>query len=122
LFIGTKTFILSVVPYKKHANILTCSVFHYQTMNKTQNRTKQRIALQPLATASQKENFKSKFTDIVKQNTQLINQFSIIFFDTTRTNYVINGLDGQSMNVISYLSEEELDAYRLLKNNWRDIR
>jgi hypothetical protein len=97
-------------------------MFHHHAMNKIQNRTKQRAPLQILATAIQKENFKAKFIDIVKRNKQLINQFSIVFFDTSRTNYVINGLDGRSINVISYLSEEELDDYKILKNNWRDVK
>jgi hypothetical protein len=91
-------------------------------MNKTQSLTKKRIALQPFATANQKENFKATFTNIVKRNAQLINQFSIVFFDTSRTNYVINGLDGRSINIIDYLSEQELEDYRILKNNWRQLK
>lgn len=89
-------------------------------MNRVNPKTKQRMPAQSLATAVQKENFKTMFTDIVKENQQLVNQFSIVFFDTNTTNYVINGLDGKSINVIQYLSEEELENYRALKNRWRN--
>lgn len=89
-------------------------------MNRANPKPKQRTPAQTVATAVQKENFKTIFTDIVKENTQLADQFSIVFFDTTTTNYVINDLDGKSINVIQYLSEEELENYRTLKNRWRN--
>jgi hypothetical protein len=79
------------------------------------------MAVKALATALQKENFKIAFADIVKDNGTLNNKYSIQFFDSpTKSNYVINGLDGKSINVIQYLSIEELDRYRTLKNHWRD--
>ncbi|HEY4323039.1 MAG TPA: hypothetical protein VGN20_03610 [Mucilaginibacter sp.] len=79
------------------------------------------MAVKALATALQKENFKAAFADIVKSNDTLNNKYSIQFFDSpTKSNYVINGLDGKSINVIQYLSIEELDRYRTLKNHWRD--
>lgn len=89
-------------------------------MNRANPKPKQRTPAHTVATAVQKENFKTMFTDIVKENLQLVNQFSIVFFDTNTTNYVINGLDGKSINVIQYLSEEELENYRTLKNHWRN--
>jgi hypothetical protein len=78
------------------------------------------MAVKPLATILQKENFKIKFSEIVKNNAQLHDKFTVHFFDSpTRSNYVINGLDGKSINVIPFLSEEELESYRDLKNHWQ---
>ncbi len=77
------------------------------------------MATKPLATAQQKENFKSRFATIVKDNEALNNKYTIQFFDTAvKSNYVINGLDGKSMNVIQMLSIEEADNYLALKNQW----
>jgi hypothetical protein len=79
------------------------------------------MAVKTLATSLQKENFKVNFADIVKDNATLNNKYSIQFFDSpTKSNYVINGLDGKSINVIQSLSFEELDKYRVLKNHWQD--
>lgn len=78
------------------------------------------MAVKPLATSIQKENFKTKFAAIVKDNEKLSNNYTIQFFDTlTRSNYVINGLDGKSMNVMQHLSIEELDSYKQLKSQWQ---
>ena len=75
-----------------------------------------------LATEIQKENFKVRFADIVKDNEKLRNNYKIQFFDTmAKSNYVFNGTDGKSINVISILNAEELEAYRSLKNNWQDM-
>jgi uncharacterized protein YpmB len=74
------------------------------------------------ATESQKENFKTMFQAIVQENINLHNQFKIQFFDTTRTNYVINGLDGKSINVIASMSDGELELYRALKSNWQKLK
>jgi hypothetical protein len=72
------------------------------------------------ATASQKEYFKSRFADIVVGNQQLHQNYTIQFFDTAaKSNYVIQHLNGKSMNVIDHMSESELERYRVLKNNWQ---
>jgi hypothetical protein len=79
------------------------------------------MAAKTLATALQKENFKQNFAEIVKDNESLNNKYSVQFFDTaTKSNYVINGLDGKSINVLQSLSFEELDKYRALKSHWQD--
>lgn len=78
------------------------------------------MAVKPLATLVQKENFKVRFADIVKDNATLSNKYTVQFFDTaTKSNYVINGLDGKSMNILQYLSIEELDNYKALKSQWQ---
>ena len=72
------------------------------------------------ATATQKENFKTKFAEIVQDNPRLGDQYSIQFFDTSvKTNYVIRAKDGKSINVMENLSIEELEQYRALKNHWQ---
>lgn len=77
-------------------------------------------AKNPFATAAQKENFKIKFAELVQHNEKLSNKYTIQFFDTAaKSNYVINGLDGKSMNVNQHLSLDELEAYRDLKNHWQ---
>lgn len=78
------------------------------------------MAVKSFATLAQKENFKIKFAEIVLNNEQLRNKYSIQFFDTlAKSNYVISGLDGKSMNVTTCMTEEELELYRSLKNNWQ---
>jgi hypothetical protein len=75
----------------------------------------------PLATQVQKENFKTKFAEIVKDNDKLRDNYKIQFFDTAAaSNYVIYGLDGKSINVTLSLTAEELDKYFALKNNWQN--
>ena len=72
------------------------------------------------ATAVQKENFKTKFAELVQHNEKLNHKYTIQFFDTAaKSNYVINGLDGKSINVMQHLSIEELESYRELKNHWQ---
>ncbi|MGF7080075.1 hypothetical protein [Mucilaginibacter sp. UYCu711] len=80
------------------------------------------MSSKPFATEFQKENFKTTFEAIVQKNSNLHNQFKIQFFDTTRTNYVINGLNGKSINVIASMSDEELELYRALKSNWQKLK
>jgi len=73
------------------------------------------------ATANQKEHFRTSFAEIVQHNLQLRDKYTIQFFDTAaKSNYVINGLDGKSMNVKEYLSEEEFEIYLVLKSHWQD--
>jgi len=72
------------------------------------------------ASASQKENFKAKFAEIVKDNQELANSYNIQFFDTVvKSNYVFKSPDGKSMNIMEHLSVSELEDYRVLKNNWQ---
>jgi hypothetical protein len=72
------------------------------------------------ATNTQKEEFKNKFAEIVKDNDRLGDQYSIQFFDTAvKTNYVIRSKDGKSINVMENLSIQELEQYRALKNHWQ---
>ncbi|MBC7399517.1 MAG: hypothetical protein H7289_06205, partial [Mucilaginibacter sp.] len=52
----------------------------------------------------------------------LHNQFKIQFFDTIRTNYVISGLDGKSINVTASMSDSELEQYRTLKSTWQKLK
>ena len=74
-----------------------------------------------IASAIQRENFKINFAEIVKNNEKLQGKYSIKFFDTTvKSNYVINGLNGKSINVLEFLSLEEIDNYKHLKSNWQD--
>jgi len=76
-------------------------------------------AAKPFATAAKKLHFETKFAEIVQHNEKLTNQYSIQFFDTPATsNYGFTGLDGKSLNVTQYLSDNEMDAYRLLKQEW----
>jgi len=73
------------------------------------------------ATAVKKENFVIKFGEIVKDNEKLRDNYKIQFFDTAaKSNYVINGLNGKSMNVLESLTLEEREEYKVLKSNWQD--
>jgi len=66
-----------------------------------------------IASAIQRENFKINFAEIVKNNEKLQGKYSIKFFDiSVKTNYVINGLNGKSINVLEFLSVEEIDNYK----------
>jgi|HubBroStandDraft_5_1064220.scaffolds.fasta_scaffold814121_1 hypothetical protein len=74
-----------------------------------------------VATASQKENFKAIFAEITKNNAKIREQYSIQFFETAqKSNYAFTGRDGKSLNVLSVLSIEEAEKYRLLKSTWQD--
>ncbi len=73
------------------------------------------------ATAVKKENFVTKFGEIVKDNEKLRDNYKIQFFDTAaKSNYVINGLNGKSMNVLEALTLEEREEYKILKSSWQD--
>lgn len=72
------------------------------------------------ASTSQKENFKTRFAEIVSNNEQLNNNYNVQFFDTgIKSNYVFNSRDGKSMNIMEHLTVEELEDYRVLKNTWQ---
>jgi len=71
------------------------------------------------ASATQKENFKTRFAEIVSHNERLSNNYNIQFFDTVvKSNYVFNQ-NGKSMNIMEHLSVAELEDYRILKNSWQ---
>jgi hypothetical protein len=72
------------------------------------------------ATASQKDNFRAKFAEIVRENQELLNNYNIQFFNTeSKSNYVFTSLTGKSINIMERLSVDELELYRVLKNNWQ---
>lgn len=71
------------------------------------------------ASATQKENFKTRFAEIIKENTKLKDQYAIQFFETAqKSNYVIYGLNGKTINVLETLTIEETEKYKLLKQDW----
>ena len=73
------------------------------------------------ASAVQKENFKAKFAEIVKNNTNLIDKYSIQFFETAqKSNYGFTGRDGKSLNILSSLTLEETEKYKVLKSSWQN--
>jgi len=73
------------------------------------------------ASAVQKENFKAKFAEIIKNNTSLKDQYSIQFFETAqKSNYSFSGRDGKSLNVLSSLTLEETEKYKVLKSSWQN--
>ena len=73
-----------------------------------------------LATAVQKDNFITRFGEIVKNNKELKDNYRVQFFDTaSKSNYVINGLNGKSINVLASLSLEEREEYKVLKSDWQ---
>lgn len=73
------------------------------------------------ATAVKKENFINRFSEIVKDNEKLRDNYKIQFFDTAaKSNYVINGLNGKSINVLECLTLEEREEYKALKSNWQN--
>ncbi len=72
------------------------------------------------ATAVQKENFRTRFAEIVKNNTGLKDQYSIQFFETAqKSNYGFTGRDGKSLNILTSLTLEETEKYKILKSNWQ---
>jgi len=74
-----------------------------------------------VATASQKENFKSSFAEIIKNNANVRDQYTIQFFETAqKSNYVFNSRDGKSLNILSVLTLEETEKYKVLKSTWQD--
>jgi hypothetical protein len=73
------------------------------------------------ASAVQKENFRTRFAEIIKNNAKLKDQYSIQFFETAqKSNYGFTGRDGKSLNILSSLTIEELEKYKVLKTSWQD--
>jgi hypothetical protein len=73
------------------------------------------------ASAIQKENFKTRFAEIIANNTNLKDQYSIQFFETAqKSNYGFTGRDGKSLNILSSLTLEEAEKYKVLKSSWQD--
>jgi hypothetical protein len=73
------------------------------------------------ASAIQKENFRIKFAEIIKDNTSLKDQYSIHFFETAqKSNYGFTGRDGKSLNILSSLTLEETEKYKVLKSSWQN--
>ncbi len=73
------------------------------------------------ATVIQKENFKTRFAEIIKNNLNLKDQYSIQFFETAqKSNYSFTGRDGKSINVLQTLTLEEAEKYRILKSSWQN--
>jgi len=72
------------------------------------------------ASAIQKENFKLRFAEIIKNNATLRDKYSIQFFETAqKSNYGFTGRDGKSLNILSSLTLEEAERYKILKSNWQ---
>ena len=73
------------------------------------------------ASAAQKENFKTRFAEIIKNNAKLKDQYSIQFFETAqKSNYAFTGRDGKSLNILSSLTLEETEKYKVLKSTWQN--
>jgi hypothetical protein len=73
------------------------------------------------ASALQKENFKTRFAEIIKNNPNLRGQYSIQFFETAqKSNYGFTGRDGKSLNILSSLTLEETEKYKVLKSTWQN--
>lgn len=78
------------------------------------------VAAKTTATAIQKENFRTRFAEIIKNNAKLRDQYSIQFFETAqKSNYGFTGRDGKSLNILSSLTFEELEKYKVLKTSWQ---
>jgi len=78
------------------------------------------VAAKTTATAIQKENFRARFAEIIKNNAKLKDQYSIQFFETAqKSNYGFTGRDGKSLNILSSLTFEELEKYKVLKTSWQ---
>ncbi|MHB8209192.1 hypothetical protein [Mucilaginibacter sp.] len=73
------------------------------------------------ASAIQKESFKVKFAEIIKNNSKLKDQYTIQFFETAqKSNYGFTGKDGKSLNILSSLTLEETEKYKVLKTSWQN--
>jgi hypothetical protein len=73
------------------------------------------------ATAIQKENFKLRFAEIIKNNSNLKDKYTIQFFETAqKSNYVFYGLNGKTINILATLSLEEAEKYKVLKFDWQN--
>jgi len=72
------------------------------------------------ASVSQKENFKARFAEIIQNNQDLKDNYSIQFFETAqKSNYSFTGRDGKSLNILSRLTLEETEKYKGLKSSWQ---
>ena len=73
------------------------------------------------ASAIQKENFRTKFAEIIKNNVNLRDKYTIQFFETAqKSNYGFTGRDGKSLNILSSLTLEETEKYKILKGSWQN--
>jgi hypothetical protein len=73
------------------------------------------------ASAIQKENFKLRFAEIIKNNSSLRDKYTIQFFETAqKSNYGFTGRDGKSLNILSSLTLEEAERYKILKSTWQN--
>jgi hypothetical protein len=73
------------------------------------------------ASAIKKENFRTRFAEIIKDNANLRDQYSIQFFETAqKSNYGFTGRDGKSLNILSSLTVEETENYKVLKSSWQN--
>ncbi len=72
------------------------------------------------ATAAQKEGFKTRFAEIIKDNSNLKDRYSIQFFETAqKSNYVFYGSNGKTINILEALTLEETEKYKFLKQDWQ---
>jgi hypothetical protein len=79
------------------------------------------MAIKTTASALQKENFKIKFAEIIKNNEGLKDNYSIQFFETAqKSNYGFTGRDGKSLNILSSLTLAEAEKYKILKSTWQN--
>jgi hypothetical protein len=79
------------------------------------------MAVKLPASAIQKENFKTRFAEIIANNANLKDQYSIQFFETAqKSNYGFTGRDGKSLNILSSLTIEETEQYKILKTSWQN--
>jgi len=64
---------------------------------------------------------KTRFAEIIKDNANLRDQYSIQFFETAqKSNYGFTGRDGKSLNILSSLTIEETENYKVLKSSWQN--
>jgi len=78
------------------------------------------VVVKTTASAIQKENFKTRFAEIIKNNANLKDHYSIQFFETAqKSNYGFTGRDGKSLNILSSLTLEEAEKYKILKSSWQ---
>ena len=79
------------------------------------------VASKTTASLSQKENFRTRFAEIIKDNVNLKDRYSIQFFETAqKSNYAFTGRDGKSLNILSSLTLEETEKYKVLKSSWQN--
>ena len=78
------------------------------------------VVVKTTASAIQRENFKTRFAEIVQNNANLKDHYSIQFFETAqKSNYGFTGRDGKSLNILSSLTMEEAEKYKILKSSWQ---